>query len=258
MALGRWSNLYLCGYGCRFRSQAFLIKQSGLDHLFQRGRLRGRCCQLKQIVVDGDVLRFFGQCDRRRAGVNDMDRCNALGRVCRRRGADAVDLLRRLVEGLQDMITKAGRCGMIAGGVDCIDLGLQQGADATVRAGFTQSPRDLPDHPRAFARRSQRVVKSRASQCGRNTCACGGDDGANRGHCFRQFVGGLRSLLFLLLLLLLFCLLGSQRALDTRDGFQHHGGVRVAVALCVLVQKPAAARGLQKRLADSLEVRVAW
>jgi hypothetical protein len=55
---------------------------------------------------------------------------------------------------------------------------------------------------------------------------------------------------------LLFFLLGGQRVLDAGDGFQHHGGVGVAIAFRVFVEKPASARGLEKRFANRLEVRV--
>ena len=55
---------------------------------------------------------------------------------------------------------------------------------------------------------------------------------------------------------LLIFLLGRQRILDPGDGFEHHRCVGVAIALCVLVQKPAPARGFQKRFANGLEIRV--
>ncbi len=50
--------------------------------------------------------------------------------------------------------------------------------------------------------------------------------------------------------------LGGQCPLDARNGIKHQSSVRVTVTPGVFVQKPAAARGLDERLANGLEVRL--
>ena len=198
--------------------------------------------------VNGDDIEFRG---------GTFVRDNAFRRLNSFRRRDLVDLAGRLIEGAHHLVMDATGHGMIAGGVDRFDLRFKQRADASVRAGLAQAPCDLADHARAFARRRKHLLDGRSRDGGSGAVARGGEDGAHCGHRFGQFIRGRngrdRCGHGLLLLVLL---LGRQRLFETRDRFQHHGGVGVAVAPRVFVQKPAAARCLEKGLADSIKVRV--
>jgi len=52
-------------------------------------------------------------------------------------------------------------------------------------------------------------------------------------------------------------LLGGHRLLDTRHRIEHHAGVGIAVALGILAQKPAAARGFHEGFTDRIVILLA-